>query len=488
MEVDNIEFKRTAQGFGTPVPVGEAGGKAGPPRPSASDCGIHMVGDQANESNNITGDRTINVNRHKRYRADIDSGDSEDRFNFESIVTDKFYVIKPTEGTFHTTSPFLIYQSLTKIIKEYKKVTKLRDGSLLVEIHNPEQSAKLLEIKNIGNTPVSIIPHPRLNITKGTINCPDLKNCTKEEIIENTADQKVTDILRLKKRINGELMETNTYIVSFKLTSIPEFLYIGFNRCKVRPYIPNPIMCHQCQKFGHLSKFCKSNPICPSCGKDKHEDECNPPPRCSNCLGEHSPRYKGCPKYKLEYQIQKIKTLEKLSYIEAKQFIKDNPSKYGTTYASMAATQKSLPTPNKTHPSQLPTPPRTSHPTPTPPNSLSSTNTQNTTPKKLKRPTIPTPLEIPNTSHNKTTITTTPHSTQYTTPNTNLKNTKPEQPKKLTSNSSKKPVEMKRSTSNNSITSNSSTTSSRSTTSDHGKNSRSKNKETNKPYTSNSSK
>lgn len=52
--MDN-DFILTEQGVGSPVPVGKVGGEAGPNRPSASDCGISSVSDQAEVSNNTTG-------------------------------------------------------------------------------------------------------------------------------------------------------------------------------------------------------------------------------------------------------------------------------------------------------------------------------------------------------------------------------------------------------------------------------------------------
>lgn len=51
----NLNKTFTEQGRETPVPVGDAGGRAGPSRPSASDCSAFPVGDQAGMPENATG-------------------------------------------------------------------------------------------------------------------------------------------------------------------------------------------------------------------------------------------------------------------------------------------------------------------------------------------------------------------------------------------------------------------------------------------------
>ena len=72
-----------------------------------------------------------------------------------------------------------------------------------------------------------------LNSSKGVIRCPELGNCSEEEILEGTRSQGVTAIKRFKVKRNGELKNTNTFVFTFNLGPInnidgSEIQYISF--------------------------------------------------------------------------------------------------------------------------------------------------------------------------------------------------------------------------------------------------------------------
>ena len=126
-------------------------------------------------------------------------------------------------------------------------------------------------------------------------------------------------VRRSKRRVDPNLIDTGAFLVTFELKSLPEKIRVSMYTCTVRPYIPSPMRCFKCQRFGHTSHRCEGVDTCGDCGKSRHEnEECTPPPMCVNCSGEHSPRSRNCPKYKEEKMIQEIKTTEKLSYPEAR--------------------------------------------------------------------------------------------------------------------------------------------------------------------------
>lgn len=106
----------------------------------------------------------------------------------------------------------------------------------------------------------------------------------------------------------------------------------------VRPYIPSPMRCYKCQKFGHTSQRCDGPSICGDCGKEQHDGlECSPPPKCVNCSGEHAPRSRQCPKYKQEKVIQEIKVINKLSYPEARRKFREMaPPEFSASFAERA--------------------------------------------------------------------------------------------------------------------------------------------------------
>ena len=47
----------------------------------------------------------------------------------------------------------------------------------------------------------------------------------------------------------------------------------GFMSSRVHEFIPKPIRCYKCQRYGHVATSCGSTLRCSRCG-ESHEDEC----------------------------------------------------------------------------------------------------------------------------------------------------------------------------------------------------------------------
>ncbi|GFT64110.1 hypothetical protein TNCV_5139761 [Trichonephila clavipes] len=66
---------------------------------------------------------------------------------------------------------------------------------------------------------------------------------------------------------------------------------MAYIRCPVRPYIPNPLRCFQCQRYGHSKNVCRGQPTCPRCGESGHDSvDCTKKEQCLNCKESDSPR------------------------------------------------------------------------------------------------------------------------------------------------------------------------------------------------------
>ena len=276
------------------------------------------------------------LNRPKRPRIA-----SPDIIFNQNLCYDKYYIVKIIDGSFTNLSPFLIHKALTGYIGELENVRKQKDGSLMVVIKNEKQAEKILSMNTLHTYNVTVEPHKSLNTVRGVISCRDLLNCSEEEILDNLKDQCVTELKRIHTKKDGILIPTSSIILTFKTHSLPDRVKAGWYNLKVRHYIPNPLRCFNCQEFGHVSSKCNKNAICPSCGKVEHKDEpCTPPNYCVNCEGEHSPRYKGCTKFKEEYAIQKIKTINKITYFEAKNKFKSLTPSLNMSFSSATVTGK----------------------------------------------------------------------------------------------------------------------------------------------------
>lgn len=253
---------------------------------------------------------------------------------------DRFFIVRRLEDNFSKVSPFLINKVLTSLVGDDLDIKKLKDGTLLVQVNSPKQSDKILKITSFHDFGVVVSPHPSLNFCRGVITSSDLLNCDLDEIVDNLKLVGVTTAKRITTRKDGELTNTASIILTFRRASLPASIKAGYLSLKVRPYIPNPLRCFNCQKFGHISSTCSGNQTCPSCGHGLHEGDCSLPPSCINCNGEHSPRYKGCPIYQYEMKVNQIKITEKISYFAAKAKV-GNPL-FAPDKSFAAATKKSV--------------------------------------------------------------------------------------------------------------------------------------------------
>lgn len=182
-------------------------------------------------------------------------------------------------------SPFLIKKSISDCAGENITITKFKDDTLLLRCTS-RQAVQLLKLTSFYNQmKVKVEEHKTLNLSKGVIMCRDLKYCSDEEIKENLASQNVTDIYRTQRKVNGELKSTISFILTFQPPELPETVTAGYIVLRVRPYVPQPMRCFTCQKFGHTTKSCEKGAICAICLKLTNEthvsNECKEPAKCN---------------------------------------------------------------------------------------------------------------------------------------------------------------------------------------------------------------
>ncbi|GFV61769.1 uncharacterized protein TNCV_189261 [Trichonephila clavipes] len=220
---------------------------------------------------------------------------------------------------------------------EPKSVKRLRSGDLLIETTSALQTKSFLLAKSFLNSPVTVFPHKSLNSCRGVISEPDLLGTSDSEILEGFSGQGVTQVRRItikKKKKDSTIIPTKHLILTFTSPTLPQTIKAGYLNCKIRPYIPNPLRCFKCQRFGHSQTACRGQLTCSRCASVGHaSSDCTLEQKCVNCSQPHSADSKLCPKWKIEKEIQTIKTNRNISYIEARKFITPQPSQ---TYAQVA--------------------------------------------------------------------------------------------------------------------------------------------------------
>ena len=248
----------------------------------------------------------------------------------------RFLVIgSADEETLKKLSPFAIQKGLQGLAGEPKTVKKLRNGSLLVECSTESHSKNLLKSKSLCGISITVNPHTYLNSSKGVIRSRDLEGVSEEEICENLSSQGVTSVKRIKVRRNNELVPTNTFILTFDVPTLPNSVKAGYLHIPVVPYIPNPLRCFKCNKFGHGQNTCRNRFTCAQCGQLDHESKaCQNYMACTNCGGKHFAYSRECPKWKLEKMVQQVKVERNLSFTEARKVVESSsPAVKDKSYA-----------------------------------------------------------------------------------------------------------------------------------------------------------
>ncbi|XP_055701739.1 uncharacterized protein LOC129801010 [Phlebotomus papatasi] len=272
----------------------------------------------------------------------------------ERIARAQRYLVMKRDAKGHedmtAVSPFLIARTM-RSYGDVNNMSRLKDGTLLVETKSKEQANRMMNIKRIGNFDISVTEHPTLNKSKGIIHCWDLAYMDEQELLTELSSQMVTEIRQIKRKPTelekrasqnregneaSQWKNTGTFAVTFALPEVPTYIKAGYLRIDVKPFVPNPLRCFNCQKFGHMKTTCKGAAMCGSCAqKDHYPEPCAGGPRCINCGGDHESWSRRCPVFRTEFEIQKIRVYNKISFAEAKKRFIAKMSMEDNTFAGV---------------------------------------------------------------------------------------------------------------------------------------------------------
>ena len=105
--------------------------------------------------------------------------------------------------------------------------------------------------------------------------------------------------------------------MTFDQPKILEKIKVGYTMERVEQFIPNPLHCYNCQKYGHHEDNCRGRQVCDKCGQqdpDHHSDNCNYLYKCANCGGDHPVYARSCESWKLKKEILGIKHRNNIPY------------------------------------------------------------------------------------------------------------------------------------------------------------------------------
>ena len=271
---------------------------------------------------------------------DVETSSPEQEKNDDYI--ESFFVVEAAEGhSLKNTSPFVIEKVLLGYMGQPKSVKKLRSGSLLIELARPSQAAGLQKLKAIIDTPVTVSPHRTLNSCRGVIRSIDIINMPEAELLEGLQSQGVIAVKRIISKRGGNVSNTPVVFLTFRGTTLPPVIRVGYLQLKVSQYIQPPLRCFKCQRFGHSASLCKNTAVCAKCGSSEHASaDCNNPSKCINCNGTHPSFARNCPEFIKQNKIMHLKQSNNITFKQAESIFLGMPKSYSDTAKTQASTDK----------------------------------------------------------------------------------------------------------------------------------------------------
>ena len=263
------------------------------------------------------------------------------------LLYSRFFVIAAKDGNPIKYNIFAVQKFIQCGVGDVKVAKKLQNGTVLLEVSSKEHAQKAVNMTNWFDTPITVTPHRSLNTSRGVIRCRELRDCNDSEVLMALSSQGVVEAKHILTKRNDKLEPTNTFILTFKMPTPPKNIKIAYMNVNVDLYIPNPLRCYKCQRFGHGKNSCNRQAACAKCGQEGHEDTaCQAPLHCANCAGTHAAFSKECPAWVKQRAITQVKFEKNISFFEAKQAIEKQEkmnnalgSKHpGISYAKAAKT------------------------------------------------------------------------------------------------------------------------------------------------------
>ena len=218
---------------------------------------------------------------------------------------------------------FQVGKGLRKIGVVSPGWSRLGSGDLLVEVRTSHESAKLLNAEYLNDLPIDVEAHVSLNRSRGVVKSKELEGCSEQDLVDNIDG--VIAARRVVIRRGEKEIKTHSWVLTFDSSKPSASLTVEFLKLNVRPFVPNPMRCFNCHRFGHSKDHCKREAVCPRCGKGGHlEENCSSMPRCPNCNGDHSATSKECIKWLEERAILEYKATHGGTFFQARKILYPN--------------------------------------------------------------------------------------------------------------------------------------------------------------------
>ena len=202
----------------------------------------------------------------------------------------------------------------------------IRANEWLIETTTKAQSEKYQSLSQINGVEVTVTKHDQLNSIQGTVVLPQMLNedgiperlTLLESLQKRYPNVQDIEIYEIKQR-KDPTKKLRIAKIKFEGQDLPQDIKIEGQKREIRPFVPKPLQCRRCSKYGHTDKRCLNSEICAYCGSSEHQTKWNcGTAQCSNCGQNHHARSKECIFYIYNTELKLLVSRTGMSIQEAK--------------------------------------------------------------------------------------------------------------------------------------------------------------------------
>lgn len=227
-------------------------------------------------------------------------------------------------------SPFLVGRCVKSAVGDVEDTRSELDGArYVVKVRGDAKFQRLLSMKCLSDgTKIKVTEHSQLNFSKAVISAPEVAHMGEDEILEELADQHITEVRRLSKKVSPSSRLASVLVLKIHKPTAPQHICLGLIRKPTRPFYHRPTRCFNCLDYGHIGKSCKKARRCLNCCQAWHGEECSRPAFCLHCNEDHSINSPLCKKFKEEQEIVKIRIDRDIPFPQARRFYYEQRGSY----------------------------------------------------------------------------------------------------------------------------------------------------------------
>lgn len=221
-------------------------------------------------------------------------------------------------------------------IKNVLRIKKKGKNRVAVDFITANEANTILESQILKELDVKAYIPISMVTCKGIARGIHTSVDSKEFVDEAESLIKIIEARRIKKRSKNaegqeEMVDTEDMVITFRGTTLPKYIKIHLFETKIQLYIPQPMQCKNCLRYGHSGNQCRGKKRCFKCGDEHEPDTCKNEISCIFCKTDHMATSKTCDEYIRQKNIKRLMAVNNISYFEARKLMPKYPNANDTT-------------------------------------------------------------------------------------------------------------------------------------------------------------